>query len=99
MKKIFIFLITILGINCLSILNVNAESFYEGSYIDNIYVTKEKGGTKYYQKARFFNQSGTGQFSYCVEPFAMFNENSQYKSSISADTLSIEQMERIKKII
>lgn len=99
MKKIFIFLITILGINCLSILNVNAESFYEGSYIDNIYVTKEKGGTKYYQKARFFNQSGTGQFSYCVEPFAMFNENSQYKSSISADNLSIEQMERIKKII
>ena len=52
MKKIFIFLITILGINCLSILNVNAESFYEGSYIDNIYVTKESGDV-YISKVAF----------------------------------------------
>lgn len=99
MKKLFIFLITFIGINMITSMNVNAESFYEGSYVDDIYVTKEKGGTKYYQRARFFNQSGTGQFSYCIEPFAMFNENSNYTSSIVADNLSNEQMDRIKKII
>lgn len=99
MKKILIFLIAFIGINILSSMNVNAESFYEGSYIDGVYVTKEKGGTKYYQKARFFNQSGTGQFSYCVEPFAMFNENGAYTSSIAATNLTEEQMDRIKKII
>lgn len=99
MKKIMIFLIAFIGMNILSSMNVNAESFYEGSYIDGIYVTKEKGGTKYYQKARFFHQSGTGQFSYCVEPFAMFNENGVYTSSIAASNLTEEQMERIKKII
>lgn len=99
MKKILIFLMAFIGINVITSINVNAESFYEGDYIDGIYVTKEKGGTKYYQKARFFNQSGTGQFSYCVEPFAMFNENGVYTSSITATNLTEEQMDRIKKII
>lgn len=99
MKKLFIFLILFLGVNILSFVDVNAKSFYEGNYIDNIYITKEKGGTKFYQKARFFNQTGSSQFSYCIEPFAMFNENSEYVSSITADNLNDYQMDRIKKII
>ena len=101
MKKIIIFLMTIISINIFSLVGVNADSFsfYEGSHIDGIYITKAKGGTKYYQKARFFMRSGDNQFAYCIEPFSMFNENSVYQSSLTADNLSNEQMQRIKDII
>ena len=100
MKKLLFFLITFLGINTFSLVGVNAldYTFYEGDYIDGIYLTKEKGGTKYYQKARFFNSNTTNDFAYCVEPFAMFNENGIYKRSLTADNLTAEQMDRIKKI-
>ncbi len=101
MKKILVFLMTILGINILSTMYVNADSFsfYEGEYVDGVYVNKAKGGIIYYQKARFFRRSNDNQFSYCIEPFNMFNENSTYESSLTADNLSNEQMERIKEII
>lgn len=100
MKKLLFFLITFLGINTFSLVGVNAldYTFYEGDYIDGIYLTKEKGGTKYYQKARFFNSNTTNDFAYCVEPFAMFNEKGIYKRSLTADNLTAEQMDRIKKI-
>lgn len=97
MKKIIIFLITILCINIGTLINVNAQnnlSFYEGDYIQGIWMTKQKGGIKYYQKARFF-MSQNHQFAYCIEPFAMFNENSAYQSSLTASNLSHEQMKRI----
>lgn len=97
MKKIIIFLIAIFGINIYSLLNVNASSyhFYEGNYIQGIWMTKEKGGTKYYQKARFFMLNNENKFAYCVEPFAMFNENSSYTSSLTANNLNSEQIKRI----
>lgn len=98
MKKIIIFLITILCINIYSLMNVNAAesfSFYEGEYIQGIWMTKEKGGTKYYQKARFFNSKEDNRFAYCIEPFAMFNENSKYIRSLTANNLSQDQMNRI----
>lgn len=98
MKKIFIFLIVFLGINIFSLVNVNAYSFYEGEYIDGIYLTKEKGGTKYYQKARFFNLKDNGKYSYCIEPFAMFNESSTYQRSIYPNNLTSSQMIRINMI-
>ena len=76
-KKIF-FLITIIGIMIFKILNVNAESatFYEAEYIDNIYMSKYQysNNTIYYQKARFFRKSDTGEAAYCIEPFTFFNE-------------------------
>lgn len=100
MKKIIIFLITIIGINSLSLVNVNASnefSFYEGDYIQGIWITKVEGGTKYYQKARFFISDDLvkGRFAYCIEPFAMFNENSRYTRSLTAANLSDTQMKRI----
>lgn len=101
MKKIIIFLITILGINVMSTYHVkaaNSFSFYEGDYIQNIFMVKEKNGTKYYQKARFFNLSNDYSYAYCIEPFAMFNENSIYQRSITADNLSQNQMKRISLI-
>ena len=102
MKKIIIFLITVLGINIFSTINVKAAnefSFYEGDYIQGIWMTKEKGGTKYYQKARFFMlNDGTNRFAYCIEPFAMFNENGKYSRSLTANNLTEAQMKRISLI-
>lgn len=101
MKKIIFFLITILGINIIETFSVNAwtTSFYEGEYIDGIYVNKAKGGITYYQKARFFRRSGDNKFSYCIEPFTMFDGDSPYETSLTADNLSTDQMNRIKEII
>lgn len=101
MKKIIIFLITVIGISTFSLVNVDAAgefSFYEGDYIQGIWITKEKGGTKYYQKARFFMMKNTNQFAYCIEPFAMFNEDSSYTRSLTASNLSQQQMKRISLI-
>lgn len=101
MKKIMIFLMTVFGIGIFSLVNVNAETynFYEGDYIDGIWITKEKGGTKYYQKARFFMQSNRpGRFAYCIEPFEMFDEESSYSRSVNPNTLSDEQKTRLKLI-
>ena len=101
MKKIIIFLITILTLNMIGAYHVKAAdsfSFYEGDYIQGIFMTKEKNGTKYYQKARFFMSSQNHMYAYCIEPFAMFNENSTYTRSLSADNLSPNQIKRISLI-
>ena len=56
MKKIIVFLI--IAVLCiLGSKNVYASTwFYEGEYIDGIYMNKQKkdSSTIYYQKARFF---------------------------------------------
>lgn len=71
MKKTIIFLIVVtMSLICST--NVHASSsFYEGEYIDGIYMNKQKANssTIYYQKARFFRQSGTNRFAYCIDPF------------------------------
>lgn len=101
MKKIIIFLITIIGFQTLLSYQgkaIGEFSFYEGEYIPGIFMVKEKNGTKYYQKARYFRLSGNNLYAYCIEPFAMFNENSKYQGSLTADNLSKEQMRRISLI-
>lgn len=100
MKKILIFLITILCITLFPTKEVNAytTSFYEGEYIRGIWMNKVKNGTKYYQTARFFRQSGTNNFAYCIEPFEMFNENSMYESTLSPNNLNEYQKQRISLI-
>lgn len=52
----------------------------------------------YYQKARFFRQTNTNEFAYCIEPFAMFNENYRYNSTTNPYNLSESQIDRISKI-
>ena len=76
MKKIKIFLIIIICILLKLNINVYAEqtTFYEGEYIPGIWMNKVKNNTIYYQTARFFRQSGTNNFAYCIEPFEMFIE-------------------------
>lgn len=52
----------------------------------------------YYQKARFFRKINTNEFAYCIEPFAMFNENFSYNSTLNPHNLSSSQIDRISKI-
>lgn len=100
-KKLNIFLIIIASI-FISLINVKAESasFYEAEYIDPVYMNKYdyNTGITYYQKARFFRHTGTNEFAYCIEPFAMFNENSSYESTSKPYNLTESQIDRISKI-
>lgn len=100
MKKLIIFLITILGVNGFLIFNAKASnySFYRGASIDGIYMTKVNNGIRYYEKARVLMMKGTNKFAYCVEPFAILNEDSIYTESIVADNLNQNQMKRISLI-
>ena len=85
-----------------TIITTNAETanFYEGEYIDGIYMNKYQYSTKtiYFQKARFFRKSGTNEFAYCIEPFSFFNGDQAYESTITPNNLSQEQIDRISKI-
>lgn len=101
MKKILFFVITV-TIFCLNINDVEATSstFYEAEYIDGIYMNKQKANssTIYYQKARFFRQTGSNHFAYCIDPFIFFKEGSIYEETINPDNLTNEQKEQISLI-
>lgn len=100
MRKLIVFFIVIAIIG-MSNLKVNASSnFYEGEYIDGIYMNKQKKGssTIYYQKARFFRQSGTNRFAYCVDPFIFFQEGSNYDEVITPKNLTESQKQNISLI-
>lgn len=100
-KKLNIFLILIASI-FISLINVKAESasFYEAEYIDGIYMNKYEysTGITYFQKARFFRKTNTNEFAYCLEPFRIFNESSNYESTITPRDLNQSQLDRISKI-
>ena len=102
MKQIIFFLMILIVIAVCSNTNVYASNanFYEGEYIDGIYMNKRANGsnTIYYQKARFFRQSGTNAFAYCIEPFNFFNESSTYTSTLTPSNLSAYQKTRISMI-
>lgn len=100
MKKILFFLTTIIIVLICST-NVNASTtFYEGEYINNIYMNKQKAGssTIYYQKARFFRQTGTNRFAYCIDPFVFFQDGSIYEETITPSNLTSSQKEQISLI-
>ena len=52
----------------------------------------------YYQKARFFRKTNTNEFAYCIEPFKIFNENSNYSSTSTPNKLTDKQIDKITKI-
>lgn len=80
MKKILIFLMTIL---CISIkcTTVNAETFYEAEMVDGIYTKSVNGQTAFYQKARFFRRSSDNKEAYCLQPFARFDSSTNYSQT------------------
>lgn len=75
--------------------NVNAASFFEGEFIPNIFMIREKNGTRYFQRARFFRQSGTNGAAYCIQPFVMFVEGGTYSPVFQPDYLTDNQRQRI----
>ena len=102
MKKNIFFLILLATITFSNILNVKAANanFYEAEYIPGIWMNKSPQGsnTIYYQTARFFRQTGTNEFAYCIEPFSFFNQNETYQSTITPNNLTTQQKERISLI-
>lgn len=100
MKKFIFFLIIIGGLLYPSKIVYASSSFYEGEYIDDIYMNKRKEGsnTTFYQKARFFRQTGTNHYAYCIEPFNFFQSGSDYESVINPTMLSPSQKEKISLI-
>lgn len=100
MKKIIFILMTIM-LTFICSTKVEAQTqFYEGEYIDGIYMNKQKTEISaiYYQKARFFRQVGTNQFAYCIDPFIFFTEGSTYEETINPNNLTQQQKERITEI-
>ena len=100
MKKIMLFFVTIL---CLFLVTTNVkaeEKFYEGEYIDGIY-TKSiyvKNYSTHFQKARFFRRVSDNKEAYCIEPFAFFDQNSSYESSITPENISPETWRKMSLI-
>lgn len=62
--------------------------------IKKLYSTR----TNYYQTARFFRNSTTNQFAYCLEPFTFFSKTTYYSPTNTPRNLTEEQKDRISKI-
>lgn len=98
MKKILIFLMTILciSINCLE---VEAQtSFYESEKIDGIFTKSVDGATSNYQKARVFRRTSDNKEAYCLEPFVFFDESKNYDNYDYATNLNNVAWEKIALI-
>lgn len=99
MKKILLFLMTILGLYSLTIKNVNAKAtFYEAEKIDNIWTKSVKNKTAHYQKARFYRRTSDNKPAYCVEPFLFFQEGSTYEEALNPNNISQEIWNRMSLI-
>ena len=100
MKKIIFILMTIM-LTFICSTKVEAQTqFYEGEYIDGIYMNKQKTEISaiYYQKARFFRQVGTNQFAYCIDPFIFFTEGSTYEETINPNNLTQQQKKGLQRL-
>ncbi len=58
---------------------VQAESFYEGEWIPDIYIKKEYYGYQKYQQAEFFRRTSDNADVYCLEPFIKIIKNTEYE--------------------
>ncbi len=100
MKKLCVFLMTILATTIMFTTEVEAQNytFYEAEMIDGMYMTKEKGATHLWQKARYFRRSGDDKAAFCLQPFETFEPGATYSNSSEVDGLTPEQKDRITKI-
>ena len=94
MKKITLFITIILSIFLLGNNLVHAEGFYEGEYINNIWMVRKNSKRLIYQTARFLKRSSDNQFAYCVEPFTIINAQQGY-TEIDPNTISPNTWERV----
>ena len=75
-----------------------SNQFYEAETIDNMYLVRTDGVTKFYQKARFFRRSGDNKAAYCIQPFTGFQAGQDYDTTITPD-IPAEKLERIMDIV
>lgn len=93
-KKLCWILLLILGGILLSP-TVKAEQFYEGNYIPNLWVNKEKDGRIRYQQARFLNRKSDGKFAYCIEPWETISNSAQYENGVNVLMLTDDQLQKM----
>lgn len=71
------------------------ETFYEGEFIENVYVKKEQQGKIRYQQAKILKRSSDYQFVYCLEPWEILNDKIIYEENIDINTLDDAILERL----
>ncbi len=99
MKKLCVFLMTILASTVVFATDVYAQStFHEAELIGGVYMTREKGKTRIYEQARFVRRDGDNKEAYCIEPFTMFQEGGSYEASSTIGSLTGDQINKITKI-
>ncbi len=76
------------------------DKFYVAEEISGIYYSKEKDGDKQYRKAKYKRRKSDQKVVYCLEPFKIINEDTEY---VGYDTewtkhisLSSSDIERVK---
>lgn len=97
MKKLLLILLG--GMFFLPQFQVEAkESFYDAEYIPNIYMIRERQGTRLYQQARFIRKQNSREIAYCIEPFAFLDDRHDYQQGININELDDEIIEQISLI-
>ncbi len=92
-KYLLLFIVLIFGFG----IKANAAvKFYEGDFIDDIYIKKIKNASTIYLQARFLQKSGDNTVAYCLDPFEIFSANDSYTSGNSYSKLSASAQEKIK---
>ncbi len=96
MKKILIIILLLL-----SIVNVNAieGSFAGREYLSGIAYTKYDGITRYYRNAMAIMNNSTNQVAYCIEPFSLLIDNTNYFGGTGYDPrfgIDVNKWEKIK---
>lgn len=94
MKKI-IFLISLIVISLLSLKNVTAKTqeFYQGEYINNIFIHKTtQNNSNYYGQARFIRKVDTNEIAYCIEPTVYFQDGFIYEENSTLPHLTSDQI-------
>ncbi len=102
MKKVLYSLIILISSFFIIGSKVNAETFYEGSYINSEYINKVIDGKTYYMTMQYIKDT-KGNIVYCLEPFVTF-ENGKSYTEYTGDlteykSLTSEQKRKISLII
>lgn len=104
MKKILLFLtLTSVFFICNTTkVYAKTNSFYEGEYINGIYMVRYDKSTKmkHYQKARFYKSSTDNSIAYCLEPFKVFQPNNNiYDGMISQASYDSNTWQRVTDLV
>lgn len=104
MRKILLFLtITSIFFLCNTTkVYAKTNSFYEGNYINGIYMVRydRSTNTKHYQKARFYRRIGDGTAAYCLEPFKVFQaNNSTYEGILEQNVYDKDTWQRVTDLV